>query len=65
MPRDPRDFLPDLDALRRTIESEPLRHLQEHFDTMDADDADDSFFYDDDDLDDFPDAELDDDLDDF
>lgn len=64
MPVDPRDLLPDLDALRRTIRSEPLRRLQAHFDEMDADDADDSFFYDDDD--DFDnDAELDDDLDDF
>lgn len=74
MPVDPRDLLPDLDALRRTIQSEPLRRLQAHFDEMDADDADDSFFYDDDDFDDDApdpfdddddDSESDDDLDDF
>lgn len=64
MPRDQRRFLPDLNALDRLIRSEPLRRLEEHFDEMDADDADDSFFYDDDDVVD-EDAELDDDLDDF
>jgi len=47
MPRDQRRFLPDLNALDRLIRSEPLRRLQEHFDEMDADDANDTFFDDD------------------